>query len=195
MNLAKLEPNHVIEDLYGNTVLDFWSWAFSDLVDGNTQDIFGEFIVGAVLGTTENPRIAWDVADHIYRGRKIKVKTAAYLQHWLQAKPSRIAFPITHTHQREIRTSIPGLTLHPKPEIYVFCVFNVKERNEANALDLAKWLFFPVAAHVIEHKYRRKKTLTLKEVERVAAAVPILQLRKSIDLLIDDLNHDRQRRA
>jgi hypothetical protein len=125
MNLTKLEPNRVIDDLYGNTVLDFWSWAFSDLISGSNRGIFAEFLVGAVLGTTENARIEWDVADHIYRGRKIKVKSAAYIEHWLQSKPSRISFPVNHIQRKEIKTSIPGLTLYPKPEVYVFCVFDV----------------------------------------------------------------------
>jgi hypothetical protein len=188
MNLSKLEPNRVIDDLYGNTVLDFWSWAYSDLVSSGNRGIFAEFLVGAVLGTTENARIEWDIADHIYRGRKIKVKSAAYIEHWLQSKPSRISFPINHVQRREIKTSVPGLTLYPKPEVYVFCVFDVKDRNEANPLDMAKWLFFPVAAHVIESKYRRKKSLTLKEVERVTSSVQILQLRRTIDGVIEELN-------
>ena len=124
MNLTKLEPNRIIDDLYGNTVLDFWSWAFSDLISGSNRGIFAEFLVGAVLGTTENARIEWDVADHIYRGRKINVKSAAYIEHWLQSKPSRISFPVNHIQRKEIKTSIPGLTLYPKPEVYVFCVFD-----------------------------------------------------------------------
>jgi hypothetical protein len=188
MNLAKLEPNRVIDDLYGNTVLDFWSWAFSDLISGSNRGIFAEFLVGAVLGTTENARIEWDVADHIYRGRKIKVKSAAYLEHWLQSKPSRISFPVNHIQRKEIKTSIPGLTLYPKPEVYVFCVFDVRERNEADMLDLGKWLFYPVAAQVIESKYRRKKAVTLREVQRVASSVQILQLRRAIDAVIEELN-------
>jgi hypothetical protein len=188
MNLTKLEPNRIIDDLYGNTVLDFWSWAFSDLISGSNRGIFAEFLVGAVLGTTENARIEWDVADHIYRGRKIKVKSAAYIEHWLQSKPSRISFPVNHIQRKEIKTSIPGLTLYPKPEVYVFCVFDVRERNEADMLDMSKWLFCPVAAHIIESKYRRKKSITLKEVQRVAPSVQILQLRRAIDGVIEELN-------
>ena len=52
MNLTKLEPNRVIDDLQGNTVLDFWSWAFSDLITDINRGVFAEFLVGAVLGTT-----------------------------------------------------------------------------------------------------------------------------------------------
>jgi hypothetical protein len=188
MNLIKLEPNRIIDDLYGNTVLDFWSWAFSDLLNGSNRGVFAEFLVGAVLGTTENARIEWDVADHIYRGRKIKVKSAAYLDHWLQSKPSSIAFPIEHIQRKEIKTSVPGLTLYPKPEVYVFCVFDVKDRNEIDVLDMGKWLFYPVAAHVIETTYRRKKSLTLKEIQHVASSVQILQLRRTIDGIIEGLN-------
>jgi hypothetical protein len=188
MNISKLEPNRIIDDLYGYTVLDFWSWAFSDLISGSNRGIFAEFLVGAVLGTTENARIEWDVADHIYRGRKIKVKSAAYIEHWLQSKPSRISFPINHIQRKEIKTSIPGVTLYPRPEVYVFCVFDVKDRNEADMLDMGKWLFYPVAAQIIESKYRRKKSVTLKEVQRVAASVQILQLRKTIDGIIESMN-------
>ncbi len=48
MNITKLEPNRVIDDLYGNTVPDFWSWAFSDLLSGSNRGVFAEFLVGAV---------------------------------------------------------------------------------------------------------------------------------------------------
>jgi hypothetical protein len=188
MNLTKLEPNRIIDDLYGNTVLDFWSWAFSDLLSSSNRGVFAEFLVGAVLGTTENARIEWDIADHIYRGRKIKVKSAAYLEHWLQSKPSRITFPLDQIQRKQIKTAVPGLTLYPKPEVYVFCVFDVKDRNEADTLDMGKWLFFPVAAHIIESKFRRKKSVTLREIQRVASSVQILQLRRTIDHIIEELS-------
>jgi hypothetical protein len=133
--------------LFSHENPDFWLSAFSDLLNGGNRGVFAEFLVGAVLGTTENARIEWDAADHIYRGRKIKVKSAAYLEHWLQSKPSRIAFPIDHIQRKHIKTAIPGLTLYPKPEVYVFCVFDVKDRSEADVLDMTKWLFYPVSAH------------------------------------------------
>jgi hypothetical protein len=158
------------------------------LISSSNRSIFAEFLVGAVLGTTENARIEWDIADHIYRGRKIKVKSAAYIEHWLQSKPSRISFPVDHIQRKEITTSVPGLTLYPKPEVYVFSVFDAKERNEADMLDMGKWLFYPVAAHVVESKYRRKKSITLKEVQRIASSVQILQLRRTIDGVIEELN-------
>ena len=195
MNISKLEPNQVIDDLYGNTVLDFWSWAFSDLISSANRSVFAEFLVGAVLGTTENTRIEWDVADHIYRGRKIKVRSAAYIEQWLQSKPSRITFPVNHVQRKAIKTSIPGITLYPRAELYVFCLFDVKERSEANMLDTGRWHFYPVAAHVIESKYRGKKTITLREVERVAPPVQILQLRRAIDGVIEGLNAREPQRA
>jgi hypothetical protein len=188
MNPPKLEPNRIIDDLYGNTVLDFWSWACSDLLNKNNRGVFAEFLVGAVLGTTENARIEWDVADHIYRGRKIKVKSAAYLEHWLQAKPSRITFPLNHTQHKEIKTAIPGLTLYPMPEVYVFCLFTAQDRNETDMLDMGKWIFYPVAAQLIEARYRHKKVVTLKEVQRIAPSVQILQLRRTIDSIIEEMN-------
>lgn len=116
------------------------------------------------------------------------MKSAAYVEHWLQSRLCRIAFPINRVQQKEIKTSIPGLTLYPKPEVYVFCVFGVKERNEADFPNMGKWLFYPGLAHVIESRYRRKKSITSKEVQRVASSVQILQLRRSIDGIIEELN-------
>ncbi len=188
MNLSKLDPNDIIGDLYGNTVLDFWSWAFSDILSSRNRGVFAEFLIGAVLGTTENARIEWDVADHIYRGRKIKVRSASYIQHWFQKKPARIVFPLGRTRQRKIKTSIPGLSLHPKPEIYVFCLFNVKDSNEASVLDMEKWVFYPTQAYLVETRFRRKEALTLRDVRRIATPVTILQLRKAIDIIIEELN-------
>ena len=59
-------------------------------------------------------------------------------------------------------------------------------------LDMGKWLFYPVAAHVIESKYRRKKFIILKEVQRVAPSVQILQLRRAIDGVIEELSDENR---
>ena len=123
------------------------------------------------------------------------MRSAAYLEQLLQSKPSRITFPDNHVQRKAIKTSIPGLTLYPRAELYVFCLFDVKERSEANVLDTQKWHFYPVAAHVIESKYRGKKMITLKEVERVAPSVRILSLRRAIDGVIEGLNAREPQRA
>ncbi len=62
----------------------------SDLLSNRNRSIFAEFLVGAALGVLDKPRVEWDAFDLIYQGKKIEVKSSAYLQSWQQNSPSRI---------------------------------------------------------------------------------------------------------
>lgn len=64
----------------GATVGDFWSWAYSDILNNANRAVFAEFVVGTALGVTASPRVQWDAVDLRYDGKKIEVKSAAYIQ-------------------------------------------------------------------------------------------------------------------
>ncbi|MFZ0368828.1 MAG: hypothetical protein WAM07_04400 [Halobacillus sp.] len=76
------------------TVVEFWRWVYSDLLSNTTRGILAEFLVGYALGLTHEPRVEWDKADFVYKGRLIEVKSSAYIQAWEQQKPSKIIFNI-----------------------------------------------------------------------------------------------------
>jgi hypothetical protein len=77
------------------TLLDFWSWAFSDILTNTMRGIIAEFIIATALNINiKNPRDGWSKFDLVYRNLGIEVKSAAYHQRWYQEKLSNISFNI-----------------------------------------------------------------------------------------------------
>ena len=95
MNSIKLTPGEKIIGLNESTIEDFWSWAYSDVLSNTNRAVFAEFIVAHTLGVTDQLRIEWDEVDIRFKGKKIEVKSAAYVQRWKQDKPSTIRFDIS----------------------------------------------------------------------------------------------------
>jgi hypothetical protein len=49
------------------SLLDYWSWAHSDLVNNTERGKVAEFIVASALGITEKPSTVWDSFDLLYK--------------------------------------------------------------------------------------------------------------------------------
>ena len=82
----------------GASVVDFWRWSTSDLVDNATRGILAEFVVSLALGGATRPRGTWDSYDLVTdSGTKIEVKSACRWQSWHQEKPSALTFGIQPT--------------------------------------------------------------------------------------------------
>src|ERR1035437_7414116 len=63
--VAKADPDTAILD-GACRLVDFWRWAFSDLVSNEVRGIFAEFIVGHALGALNESRTSWDAWDLTY---------------------------------------------------------------------------------------------------------------------------------
>ena len=87
-----LTPNEQLPGLEGVTIGDFWSWAYSDLMSNTVRPLFAEFLVGRCLGLIDKPRKEWDHVDFLYSGKKVEVKSSAYVQTWTQTTASVIMF-------------------------------------------------------------------------------------------------------
>src|SRR5665213_2498199 len=79
--VAKADPDAPILD-GACALVDFWRWAYSDLVTNEVRGVFAEFIVGHALGVLDEPRTSWDAWDLTYRGTKIEVKATGDVQAW-----------------------------------------------------------------------------------------------------------------
>lgn len=56
-------------------VLDFWAWAYSDVLSNQNRAVFAEFLVGCALGVTrDGTRREWDYIDLNYGDKTIEVK-------------------------------------------------------------------------------------------------------------------------
>lgn len=79
----------------GLKLIDFWSWAYSDVLNNTERGILAEFLVAFALGLDlQKPRGAWDAFDLLYRGKGIEVKSASYHQSWFQKGMSLISFNV-----------------------------------------------------------------------------------------------------
>ncbi|MFB5663719.1 hypothetical protein [Alteribacillus sp. HJP-4] len=90
------------------TIIEYWQWAYSDLLSNTNRGILAEFLVANALGITNKPRIEWDKADFLYEGNFIEVKSSAYIQSWKQNQPSRIVFYIPKARAWDYTTGEMG---------------------------------------------------------------------------------------
>ena len=72
----------------GVMVGEYWSWAYSGILNNTDRAVFAEFVVGSALGVTEAPRMEWDAIDLRYGDKTIEVKSSAYVQSWHQRQDS-----------------------------------------------------------------------------------------------------------
>jgi hypothetical protein len=73
------EPLHMEGHPTGFTLLNFWQWLASDLVDNALRGALAEFIVACDLGIADGTRPGWNAYDLITPdGTKVEVKSAAY---------------------------------------------------------------------------------------------------------------------
>ena len=186
MNIQKLSPETVVKGIPETTIGDFWQWAYSDILSNRNRSIFAEFIVASVLGVTDNPRVEWDETDIRYQGKKIEVKSSAYLQSWKQTAHSRIVFDIG----KKMAWIAESNTWLSRPErvadCYIFCVYSEKDPQKANILDLTKWEFYLALTKTLDDKLGDQKSITLNSLMKIVNRGPITigELKSGIDNLL-----------
>lgn len=157
----------------GATVGDFWSWAYSDVLNNTNRAVFAEFVVGTALGVTSSPRIQWDAFDLFYEGKKVEVKSAAYVQGWEQNGPSRISFDVAErVNAWDSATGTYGPAPGHSADCYVFCLYAEKtDRSAKFLLDMGRWQFYVVPTERIKRRLGSQKTAALSTIERLAEPV------------------------
>ena len=146
----------------GITIEDFWRWAYSDLLDNTERGVMAEFLVYSSLnGNTHRAqmRVNWlpfDVASP--SGRRIEVKSAAYLQSWTTDFPSQIQYDIApklawdgHSYALEAKRNC---------DIFVFCLYTALTRDKS-ILDLDYWEFYVLPTSVLNAKIPTQKKISL----------------------------------
>ena len=132
-------------------LLDFWAWAYSDLVGNTERGKLAEYIVSLAMDCAEDRSEGWGAFDILSpEGIKIEVKTSAYLQSWAQKKTSDIRFGIRETLAWDSKTNSFAESARRQADVYVFCVENCKEQELVNPLDLTQWDFYPIATAVLQ---------------------------------------------
>jgi hypothetical protein len=147
----RLNPEEKIVGLEEATVGDFWAWAYSDILTNIRRGMFAEFLVGSTLGVIDSvPPAGWEDFDLLYSGKKIEVKSSAYIQGWdQQGCVSVISFDIA---ERWIWDETINDWKRGRPaDCYVFCLYaEKKDRSVVSALDVNKWDFYVVPTYQID---------------------------------------------
>ena len=172
------EPLLFSKEQTGFTVLDFWRWSFSDLLDNVLRGSFCEFVVGAALGVDLSAgRTNWAPWDITFpyswedaAGRhdfiRVEVKNSSYLQSWNDGKLSKISFGIA---PKEVADPAQGIIGEKKrqSDVYVFCHYKAKDKATADPLVLDDWDFYIVSTKVLDDRKKKKKSIGLASLQNL----------------------------
>ena len=173
------------------TLLDYWRWSGSDLLDNTERGVLAEFLVAKALGVADEPRVEWAAHDvsASFDGKEVKVevKSAAWYQSWdqhqVQPSPSAIRFDIApRKWVWDPKAKTNKSVELPKPQrladVYVFCVLGTCDGSKPDPFDLDQWEFYVLDTASLPDQ----KTIGLKPLRRLVkhGAVKYADLREVI---------------
>ncbi len=154
------------------TLLDFWRWYASDIVDNTKRGILAEFIVANALGCVGEICNVGDAYDfEMSTGEKIEVKSAAYLQTWYQKKHSSIEFTIRQTRKWEAKTGEMETESRRQADLYIFCLLKHKDKSTLDPLDLDQWEFYILPSAVLNAEYPTQGRISLESLLKLNPCV------------------------
>lgn len=161
------------------SMLDFWRWAYSNLILNVSRGTFAEYIVKSALdrgGFTYNSEMKTGFEPYdldgplipaLNRLSRIEVKSAAYVQLWDIKHPEKASFSIAPAKlPDETGDFRPEAPRQRNNDLYVFTLYTATDRRR-NILDLSWWQFYILPTFRIEEDnvLRKQKTISLKRVE------------------------------
>ena len=167
------------------SLVDFWTWSASDLLNNVTRGHLAEFIVAKSLGAADGVRIVWSAYDLLMpvgRGKdlKVEVKSSAYLQGWEQDKFSLIQFDVRKTKALDQNTSRYIGTAKRQAEVYVFALLKHKDRPTIEPLNLSQWDFYVLPTTTLDKAIGDGHSVSLKALEELTTAVSYSKLRATV---------------
>lgn len=154
------------------TLLDFWQWSSSDLVDNTMRGVLAEYIVACDLGISHKPRVGWDAYGlETPSGVRIEVKSAAYLQSWFQKKHSNVCFNIRPTRRYDADTNELAFEVKRQADVYVFCLLVEKDKTKLDPLNLDQWVFYIVHTSILNNAFPTQKSIGLAALEKLKPCV------------------------
>jgi hypothetical protein len=153
----------------GFKLLDFWQWTTSDLVSNSTRGVLAEFLVARALGVDTGVRDEWQAFDLVTpTGKKVEVKSAAYVQSWGQKELSRIVFSTRHTLAWDAETGAFAADSRPHADIYVFALLAHRDKDTIDPLNRSMGILR--GAHLGARRLHSQSAFHYPEV--AAAVVP-----------------------
>jgi hypothetical protein len=150
------------------TLLDFWRWSESDLLNSLTRARLAEFIVATGLGArAEGPRDEHSSLELVTPdGVEVRVKSASFLKSFHQRDLSKVVFipQVRPSHSR-------GGSAHretPRAHAYVFALLHYVERATVDPLDLDQWRFFVPPTSKLEAVVTDQHALTVPTLDELS---------------------------
>lgn len=157
------------------TVLDFWSWCFSDLYEVRSK--LAEYLVVRALGIEDESKAGYWSAQYVtYRKKRIGIRVSC------------------NSDDKALGAGMKRLTRHidireRDNDLFVFCMNEGAVADDSELLKLDKWLFYVMPLWYIRSESGAAKTITQAKVKRLAKAVKIYELRKMVDEVIEHYEH------
>ena len=151
-----------------STVLDYWSWAYSDLIRNVNRGAFAEFIVREAMNSqSENtpPREDFSISMDAYDllspdGIRVEVKSSAYIQALEDDHLARISFRIAPAKKLDENGNYSEKSVYARhSDVYVFCIWTAKSCDQ-DILDLSLWDFYVISTKLLDEKVPNQKTIT-----------------------------------
>ncbi len=158
----------------GLTVLEFWRWYYSDLLDNKAR--VAEYLLLKALGFSgANDSRFWSPHNVIYKGSRIEIRTAAYMKSSNDDEPSD-----KHIRHIDIRAK--------DCQAYLFCLLPGKTKETADPLILDNWEFYIIPAWYLELECGKNITITMSKVRRLVKLSRYGSIKEEIDKVILEMS-------
>lgn len=187
--LSGNEPFHSDGHLLrkNQTVLSFWQWSASNLLDNTQRGILAEYLVALAIGAHNRPRPSvWRSYDlETPDGFTIEVKSSAYIQNWRQKAETTPRFSIRPALVWNFETNRYSVEERRTSDLYVFCLHKHRfDRETLDLLNMSQWDFYIVPTDTLDQKLKHQKTIGLSWFSRLGARPVSFEL---INYTIQDL--------
>ncbi len=166
------EPLHAGGRPIGRKLCDYWKWSSSDLLNNTLRGVLAEYLVVTALGLGDKPRYEWAECDVVMRsGKKIEVKSAAYIQSWAQRRCSAIHFNIARKAwgwNAETGVSTVLDTPQRLADVYVFCLLKHCDQDTIDPLDVDQWEFYVLPTARLDSECANQTTIALGPLRKLA---------------------------
>lgn len=151
------------------TVVAFWSWAYSDLLANTTRGQLAEFIAGVALDALPPLANRWESFDLLMRdGVRVEVKSAGLRQSWHQKRASRVQFSVRAAFPWDSVTDAWGAARGRNSDVYVFALHEETSIDRADPLDLRQWSFRALSTAEVDRHLGTQMTVTLGRLTELA---------------------------
>lgn len=164
-------------------ILDYWSWAYSDIVVNTNRGALAEFIVARAIGSEPPVRTDWAAYDlDTPTGIKVEVKSSAYLQSWHQTSLSKPIFSIRKAREWSPETNKLNEELLRHSDVYVFCLLSSRgDKRLLDPLDLSQWEFYVVKTTEIDRIFGERFTIGINRVRELSQAYSVDSLMDAVE--------------